>query len=272
MNIAFTGSSILDIMKGYADLSRRAIHYVLSGLSFREYLFFETDAHLPSYSIEEIVSQKTNLEIDQPLFHFKNYLRKGFFPFYTEDDYDLRLLSIVNTVLEVDLIQYLEFRPATIAKLKKLLQIISESVPFKPNIKKIAELTNISRVLLLNYLQHLEKAGLILMVSASTKGIQGLSKPEKIYINNPNLCYAFGNQSTNIGNIRETFFVNQLNQSTVTIPPKGDFKVNDYIFEIGGKQKSAKQIQGITNAFLVKDDIEFGTQKTIPLWHFGFLY
>lgn len=274
LNIVFTGSSILDIMKGYADLSRRAIHYTLQGLSFREYLLFETKVDFPNFTLDEIIHQKVTINLDKPLFHFNNYLKKGFYPFYKEEDFELKLMSVINTVLEVDLVQYLDLKPSTIAKLKKLLQIISESVPFKPNISKIADLTSISRSLLPEYFNYLERAGLITMLPSHTKGIQALGKPEKMYLSNTNLCHILvGNDNANIGNVRETFFASQLTSlHTLSIPKKGDFLVKELTFEIGGKNKTKSQIVDITNSYLVKDDIEVGYQNTIPLWHFGFVY
>ncbi|MBX2960166.1 MAG: ATP-binding protein [Flavobacteriales bacterium] len=274
LNIVFTGSSILDIMKGYADLSRRAIHYTLQGLSFREYLLFETKVDFPTFTLDEIIHQKVTINLDKPLFHFNNYLKKGFYPFYKEEDFELKLMSVINTVLEVDLVQYLDLKPSTIAKLKKLLQIISESVPFKPNISKIADLTSISRSLLPEYFNYLERAGLITMLPSHTKGIQALGKPEKMYLSNTNLCHILvGNDNANIGNVRETFFASQLTSlHTLSIPKKGDFLVKELTFEIGGKNKTKSQIVDITNSYLVKDDIEVGYQNTIPLWHFGFVY
>lgn len=274
LNIVFTGSSILDIMKGYADLSRRAIHYTLQGLSFREYLLFETKVDFPTFTLDEIIHQKVTINLDKPLFHFNNYLKKGFYPFYKEEDFELKLMSVINTVLEVDLVQYLDLKPSTIAKLKKLLQIISESVPFKPNISKIADLTSISRSLLPEYFNYLERAGLITMLPSHTKGIQALGKPEKMYLSNTNLCHILvGNDNANIGNVRETFFASQLTSlHTLSIPKKGDFLVNELTFEFGGKNKTKSQIVDITNSYLVKDDIEVGYQNTIPLWHFGFVY
>ena len=274
LNIVFTGSSILDVMKGYGDLSRRAVHYTLSGMSFREYLLFEINIDFPKYSLEDVIENKVKIDLENPLFYFKKYLLKGYYPFYKEIDFELKLLNVVNIVLEVDLLQYLELKPSTIAKLKKLLQIISESVPFKPNISKIAALTNISRSLLLDYFNYLQQSGLITMINSSTKGIQALGKPEKIYLNNTNLFIALtGGLNINIGNIRETFFMSQLSvMHNITIPKKGDFYIDGYTFEIGGKNKKSHQISNITNSFLVKDDIENAYKNNIPLWHFGFLY
>ena len=274
LNVVFTGSSILDIMKSYGDLSRRAIHYKLSGMSFREYLHFETGNNFPKYGLKDILSNKLSIELKNPLAYFKQYLEKGYYPFYKEDGFELRVMQVINTILEVDLMQYHELKPATIAKLKKLLQVISESVPFKPNVSKIAEYTDISRSLLLDYLSYLEKAGLISMLQTSTKGVQALNKPEKIYLNNTNLCNSLvASNQVNVGNVRETFFMSQtVEKFDVTIPKNGDFYFEGFTFEIGGKDKTNKQINSIENSFVVKDDIELGFGNMIPLWHFGFLY
>ncbi len=274
LQVVFTGSSIIDILKNYGDLSRRAVHYTLHGLSFREYLFFETGKELPVVELGEILENKVAIPLENPLSHFRNYLKKGYYPFYLEREFETKLLNVVNAVLEVDLAQHFDIKASTIGKLKKLLQIISESVPFKPNISKIAEMTDISRSLLKEYFDYLERGGLITMIHQNTKGIQGLGKPEKVYLNNTNLCYALvPHYEANIGNIRETFFMSQagINHS-VKLPKKGDFEINGNIFEVGGKGKSQKQLAGIDNAYIVKDDIEAGYLNTIPLWYFGFMY
>lgn len=274
VSVVFTGSSILDLVKGYGDLSRRAVHYSLQGLSFREYLEFELGVKFSSYTLAEVFMGKVNLKLNSPLLYFNQYLAKGYYPFYKEPDYELKLLNVVNIILEVDIVQYLDLKSNAIAKLKKLLQIIAESVPFKPNISKIAQLSGIQRSQLLDYLSYLEKAGLIHMLSASTKGIQALGKPEKIYLNNPNLSFVLAaNRQSNLGNIRETFFMSQLIQKyRPEIPKIGDFIVDGKTIEIGGKGKTGKQIKQTENPILVKDDIEFAYKNTIPLWHFGFLY
>jgi predicted AAA+ superfamily ATPase len=274
INIVFTGSSILDIMKGDGDLSRRAVHYVLEGMSFREYLYFETGIKYVKYELKQLIENGFKESIEKPLYHFNRYLIKGYYPFYKEEDFELKLMSVINTILEVDLIQHLDLKPATAAKLKMLLQIISESVPFKPNLSKIADLTHISRSLLPDYLNYLERAGLIIAANSNTKGVQSLGKPEKIYLNNTNLSAVLvGQNNVNVGNTRETFFISQTKVAhEVKIPEKGDFIIDKFTFEVGGKSKKQKQIQAIPSAFIVKDDLEFAQGNIIPLWHFGFLY
>ncbi len=274
MQLVFTGSSILDILKGYGDLSRRAATYMLHGLSFREYLNYELNQDFAKVDLEKICKGELIDEIDKPYFHFNNYLQKGYYPFYKEGAFEQKLLNVINAILEVDLLQYLDLRASTIGKLKKLLQIIAESVPFKPNLSKIAEKTSISRNLLLEYLSYMERAGLIHLVPASPKGIQGLSKPEKIYLNNPNLSYCLSNsQQVDTGNVRETFFLSQLSvQFQLNIPKKGDFQWKDQLFQIGGINKTVADYKEQKHITFALDKLEVPFKNQIPLWHFGFLY
>ena len=207
------------------------------------------------------------------LFFFKNYLNNGYYPFYNENDFIVRLNGVINAVLEIDIPKYLELKISTIEKLKHLLQIIAESVPFKPNFSKIADLIGISRNLISDYFSYLEKAGLIMQLHNDTNGVRALGKVNKVYLNNSNIAYILSEKNANIGNIRETFFLNQLHINyNVFSTDNGDFNVNNYIFEIGGKNKGKKQIAGISDAYIVKDDIEFAFGNTIPLWHFGLMY
>ena len=273
LQIVFSGSSILDIYKGFGDLSRRVVPYHLNGLSFREYLIFETGENTEVYSLNQIVSQKVKISLENPLIYFRKYLNHGYYPFYKDNDFMIRLAGAVNAVLEVDIPKYLDLKVSTIDKLKHLLQIISESVPFKPNYSKIADLIGVSRNLLPDYLAYLEKAGLILELTNETKGIRRLGKVNKVYLNNPNLAYMLSGENANIGNIRETFFFNQLKLNHKVFSSETvDFKVEGNEFEIGGKSKGNKQISKLSNAYIVKDDIEYGFGNTIPLWHFGLLY
>jgi hypothetical protein len=269
----FSGSSILDIYKGFGDLSRRVVPYYLNGMSFREYLVFETGKQLDKYSLDQILSHKVSVKLETPLLYFKNYLKEGYYPFYKEDDFMIRLTGAINAVLEIDIPKYLELKVSTIDKLKHLLQIIAESVPFKPNHSKIADLVGVSRNLMPDYFSYLEKAGLILQLQDDTKGLRGLGKVNKVYLNNTNIASMLSGNNANIGNIREAFFFNQLHLNyKVFSSDSGDFKVNDITFEIGGKSKSKKQIAEISDAYLIKDDIEYGFGNTIPLWHFGLMY
>jgi predicted AAA+ superfamily ATPase len=274
LKVILTGSSILDLYHGYGDLSRRLISYNLPGLSFREYLLFELNLNLEPTTFFDIINQRTDFKIDKPLMHFKNYLGRGYYPFYKEGDFNFRLNSAINAVLETDIPKYLDLKISTIEKLKQLMQIIAESSPFKPNLSKIAEILNISRNALPNYLSYLERAELIKKLTGQTQGIRALGKTSKVYLNNTNLMNALALSNYNLGNARETFFVNQLTWNTkINLHDKGDFIIDEkHIFEIGRKNKTKKQIRDLENAYIVKDDIEFGYGNTIPLWHFGMLY
>ena len=281
LKIVFTGSSILDIVKAKADLSRRAVLYNIFGLSFREYLLFTRNISLNKFSLEEILHNHENITdtvINQikPLPEFKKYLQSGYYPFFMEypETYHSRLEQVVNLVLETDIPAMKSVNLEGITKLKQLLYVISTSVPFKPNIQKLSEKTGISRNSLVYYLNYLEEAQILHLLYKDTKGVSLLQKPEKIYLDNTNLIHTISYQIANLGNERETFFMNQLSQNhTVTYSDKSDFLIdNKYTFEIGGKNKTNKQIKNIQNSYLAIDNIEYGHKNKIPLWLFGFLY
>lgn len=274
LKVVFTGSSVLDILKGSADLSRRALIYKLQGLSFREYLNFFHNHKIDTFSIEQIVNGEVSLtNIKHPLPLFNDYLKRGYYPFGIENELNLRLGQIVVQTLETDIPQYANMSVATSRKLKRLLSIISESVPFKPNLSKIAEMISVSRNSLDDYFTYMEKAGLIGQLRNETAGIRGLGKVDKVYLDNTNLIFNLAGEKSNIGNIRETFFLNQMRVKSQVISSKNaDFVIKDFTFEVGGKNKQQKQIEKDGRSFIVKDDIEFGYMNTIPLWAFGLNY
>lgn len=274
LNVVFTGSSVLDIKKGASDLSRRAVMYNMQGLSFREYLQLFHQMAVQPYSLEEILDHKAELpELKNPLLLFEDYLRRGYYPFALEEGFNLRLQQIVNQTLETDIPLYAGMNVSTGRKLKQLLAIIAKSVPFKPNMTSIAIALSASRNNITDYCLFIEKAGMIAQLRDSTGGIRGLGKVDKIYLDNTNLIYNLANDNSNTGNIRETFFLNQLRvKYDVIVSLVADFRIGDYTFEVGGKNKGLKQIQGIDKAFIVKDDIELGYLNTIPLWQFGLTY
>ncbi len=274
LNVVFTGSSVLDLKKGSADLSRRAVLYHLQGLSFREYLLMFHGISSKTYELDEILNHEVKIaELNHPLTFFEKYLKHGYYPFSKEDDFDIRLRQILNHTMMSDIPIYANMNVSTGRKLIQLLSIISKSVPFKPNMSKIAQMLSISRNNVSDYLMYLEEAGLIAQLRDDTSGIRGLGKVDKIYMDNTNLIYNIGDESANIGNIRETFFLNQLRVKHEIISSEAaDFKVKDYTFEVGGKNKGSQQIQGIENGFIVKDDIELGMMNIIPLWMFGMTY
>jgi predicted AAA+ superfamily ATPase len=274
LKIIFTGSSVLNILKGSADLSRRAIIYKLQGLSFREYLKFYHNYETEVYSLEQIINNKVKLEnIQHPLPLFNDYLKRGYYPFGIENEMNLRLGQVIVQTLESDIPQYANLNVGTSRKLKRLLSIIAESVPFKPNFSKISEMISVSRNSLDDYLSYIEKAGLIGQLRDETIGIRGLGKVDKVYLDNTNIIFNLVGEKSNTGNLRETFFFNQMRvQNEVISSKKADFVIENYTFEVGGKNKKQNQLEKDGKSFVVKDDIEYGYLNVIPLWAFGLNY
>jgi len=281
LKIVFTGSSMLEIYKGNADLSRRAVHYVLQGMSFREFLKYDQNIEFEVFTLENILQNHIEIAsaINQkirPLPLFQRYLKEGFYPYYKEDSeiFGDRLLNTVNVILETDLPSVENIEIHTIKKIKQLLYVIAQRVPFSPNINELATIIEVSRKSLLNYLTFLEKAQLISLLQQDVSGFRILTKPEKIYLNNTNLAFCLENEKPDIGNLRETFFFNQLKAiGEVTSAKIADFTVNNkYTFEVGGKNKGHEQIVGLDNAYLALDNIEYGYFNKIPLWLFGMFY
>ena len=274
LKIFFTGSSILDIHKGSTDLSRRVIVYSMQGLSFREYLNMFHQIEIPACTLANILQHQVELpDKFRPYAYFPSYLEQGYYPFSQEDQFNIRLQQVINKTLEVDIPQYAEMSVSTARKLKQLLTIIARSVPFKPNMSSIATLVGVSRNNLADYFLYLEEAGLIAQLRDNTGGIRGLGKVDKVYLDNTALMYCLGREAADTGNLRETFFLNQARvEQDVITSDISDFQINDYIFEVGGKNKKQKQLQGAANGFVVKDDIEQGYMNVIPLWQFGLNY
>jgi hypothetical protein len=281
LKIVITGSSALDIYKGKADLSRRAILYKLHGLSFREFILLKYNHQFSVIGLEEILNNASKkipeiLEKIKPLKLFEEYLKTGYYPFFMEgeSEYQVRLKQTVNQILDSDLpsVEKIDFN--AVHYLRKLISILAEIVPYKPNIVKLSQQVGISRETLIRYLYLLEKADLLMLLQTDTKGIGKMNKPEKIYLNNSNLVNSLADIQSNLGTLRETFFLNQLQVNhNINWSDKSDFYVDDkYTFEIGGKNKTRKQITGIENAWVAADNIEYAQQNKIPLWLFGFLY
>lgn len=281
MKVVFTGSSLLEIHKGEADLSRRAVTYHLHGLSFREFLQFEYGYQMNALPLADILTRhiETAIEIGKqlkPLVAFKEYLTYGYYPFYKEDKvmYHERLLATLNTILDVDLPSTEKIDYYSLGKIKKLFAILAQLVPYIPNISMLSKEIEVSRISLLNFLTYLQKAQALLLLDKEALGIKQLTKPEKIYLGNTNYAYALGGEKTDIGNVRETFFFNQtLVRHKVTYSTQIDFMLDEtYNFEIGGKNKTKKQLAGVENGYLALDNIELGFGNEIPLWLFGLLY
>lgn len=274
LHIAFTGSSVLDITKGVADLSRRAPVYKMQGLSFREYLFMFHNLSVPVHTLSDLLDNKISLPgVEHPLPLFADYLRKGYYPFGQDPAFGMELEELINKTLEVDIPNYVNMNMSMVRKLKQLLGIIAQSVPFKPVHTTLAGLTGISRNDIAEHFVLLERAGLIGQLRNATGGIRGLGKIEKMYLDNPNLIYALAPEKANTGNLRETFFFNQMRVNNDVISSKSsDFTINNMTFEVGGSHKKQKQIAGLKDAYIVKDDIEYGHGNIIPLWAFGLNY
>lgn len=281
LKIVFTGSSLLEILNARADLSRRAVIYSMQGLSYREFLNLKLNLNLPSFTLNELlenhltIARTLNKKI-KPLQYFTEYLKSGYYPFFQEipELYYQRLEEVVNLILEIELPLLRKVDVAYVPKLKQLLQIISESVPFIPNVSKLSERIGVNRNTFITYLYFLQEAHIIRNLYRDAKGITQLQKPDKIFLENTNFQYAFSPLNTNIGNLRETFFANQLSQlHLIEYTQNGDFIIDrKYTFEIGGKNKTTKQIKKIKKSYVVADDLEYGNNNSIPLWLFGFLY
>ena len=275
LKVVYTGSSILDIEKGGADLSRRKLEYKLVGLSFREFLKISRDIDVPIHTMEDIIANKIEFPYKEhrPLQLFKEYLQMGYYPFFKEDGYLLRLRNVIYQTLENDIPNFAQMNVATVQKLKKLLYIIAQSVPFKPNFSKLSRDLDVNRNSIPDLMFYLEKAGITNQLRDDTKGIRLLGKVDKVYLNNTNIAYCLSEEEPNIGNIRESVFYTLMRTiKEVTSSSVADFSIGDYTFEIGGKSKGQKQIEGVQNAYVIKDDIEYGHDNIIPLWAFGLTY
>ena len=274
LQVVITGSSILDLYKGIADLSRRIISYTLVGLSFREFLAMTKGIDLPPVTFEEILRHKVTFPTgERPLALFEDYLKTGYYPFWNETDYATRLNNVINQTVENDIPTYAKMNIATSRKLKQLLFIISQSVPFKPNYTEIGAAMECDRGTVADLAFYLEKARMLMSLRHQEDGMKNYGKPEKIYLGNTNLIYALSEGKPEVGNLRETFFLSQMQVNQEVFASKAaDFLINGKTFEVGGKSKSKKQIAEVKDAFVVKDDIEYGYENTIPLWHFGMGY
>ena len=262
LKVTYSGSSILELEKGGADLSRRKVEYTLPGLSFREYVNISKGWNLPAYTLQEIIAGKVDFPTEKarPLQLFTEYLRYGYYPFFKEDDYGMRLKGVIKQIVEEDIPKFADMEIASVQKLKKLLYMLAQSVPFKPNYSKLERDLGISRNALPKYLLYLEKAGLIAILREKAKGIKILEKMEKVYLQNPNQAYVLSEDLPNIGNIRETIFMTWMQTGHfISSSAVSDFEVDGLTFEIGGKKKGKKQIAEIPQGqgFIVKDDTEY---------------
>jgi len=286
LKVIVSGSSALSINHAKADLSRRMFIKEVKGMSFREFLEFKYEVQIKKISLKELLQNHINIayeileKIDKPSIipDFKEYLEIGYYPFYFQNEdnisYLLKLKETINVVLEVDIPAVSNIKFTTIRKFKKLIEYVCTSHPFKPNMQELLikmDMPKTAYAEIYEYLELLQKAKIIRLIKSANKKDAILTKPEKIYLNNTNLhfCYC---ETQEIGTLREVFFASMLEDYEIYAPSKGDFVVNGYTFEIGGKNKTKKQIKNLENAFIVVDDIEIGSGNKIPLWLFGFLY
>lgn len=279
-HVVFTGSSILKIDQSQADLSRRCLFFTMQGLSFREYLDFNDIASIGPVSLDQILGDHVSLAMDitrqvHVLQFFSEYLHHGYYPFYHElkDGYEMALRQMVVNVIEQDIPQAESVEQGTINRIKRLITLIARVTPFTVNVSRLAATLECDRQTVHKLLRTMQRASLINMLFKGRNNLQQLVKPEKVYLENTNLMYALSNEA-NIGNIRETFFANQLsNAHELSFSGSGDFMVdNTYTIEIGGHRKSFEQIKDMPDSYLAVDDLEIGNGNRIPLWLFGFLY
>lgn len=280
VSIVYTSSSILMVDNGTADLSRRQTLYTLNGLSFREYLELEGKGHFDTIPLSELIENHVSIGLDLvrrqkiiPL--FRQYLEHGYYPFYLDSgvDYFERLKWTINAVLENDLPAVENVTFETIGKVRRLLMLLGEKVPFVPNMSFLWRELSVNNAHGLRMLYALERAKILALATSEIKSYKQLSKPDKVFLDNTNLMYVLSS-SVNLGGMRETFFFNQLSSThSVAIPQHGDFLVDGkYLFEVGGKNKTFEQIANMKNSFIAADDMETGYSNKIPLWLFGFLY
>jgi len=276
MSVVYSGSSLLALKKGNsADLSRRAIEYTMPGLSFREYLNISFGWNLKTASLDEILHGKVDFPYGEhrPIKYFEQYCHNGFYPFFKEEDYYLRLKQAINETVEHDIPNYAEMPVASAAKLKKLMYVLANSVPFKPNYSKLAQELEIGRNQIPNYIEYLEKSRLFNVLKGKGSSDNILRKVEKLYLNNSNIAYAISDTKPDTGNIRETMFLTWMREThNVTASSISDFEIDGITFEVGGKNKKGAQIKDAGIAYLVKDNIEYAVGNSIPIWMFGFIY
>lgn len=284
LHIVISGSSLLQINDGQTDLSRRLTEYLMPGLSFREYLCMEAGVHIDSITLNDLLSSPNKFctevkKLCHPLEHFNDYLKAGYYPFYFENKniYQSRIESMINYIIDTELTQFRGLEVGNSRNIKALLQILAQIVPYEVDISKLSRTIGIQRPTTLKYLKHLEEAALIRRLFTQLDTIGDLQKPDKILLDNSNLLYTLSETPPEIGTVRETFFCNQLHSAEHRVEyggiKTGDFRIDrSLIVEVGGPDKSYKQVEGETNAFLAIDGIDSATTRRIPLWTFGFLY
>ena len=276
LKVVYSGSSVLDLKKGAkVDLSRRTIEYFMPILSFREYLNISKSWNLKTASLDEILSGHIDFPYGEhrPIKYYKEYLQRGCYPYFSEEDFIIKLKQAVIATVEDDIPKYAEMTVAASVKLKKLMFMLAQSVPYKPNYTTLARDLDLSRNTLPDYIDYLEKSGLFNALREKSTGDGLLQKPEKLYLDNSNIIYALGLDKSDAGTIRETMFLSWTRRMYAVYSSKiSDFEIDGITFEVGGRNKTGRQIKSAERGFVVKDDIEYAVGNTIPIWMFGFLY
>lgn len=281
MKITFTGSSLIQILNADADLSRRVLSYTMPGLSFREYLHFYKGINLPTYSLQEILSNADAIceevcKVCHPQSLFEEYLHVGYYPFYDGNkiEYYSRIENVINFIIDQEMTQFCGVDPAYTRKLKAMMLFLADNIPYEVNISKLSSYLEINKSTVLSYLASMQRAELLHLVYTDNKSVTKMQKPDKIYIHNPNILCALCTQ-LNIGTLRECFVVNQLsNNHTIEYSKlQGDFKIDGKItFEVGGRDKSFEQIANLPNSYILADAMEYPIGKKLPLWLVGMIY
>lgn len=284
LQIILSGSSLIQLNSGEGDLSRRIITYNMPGLSLREYIMFEAGVELEKVSLGELLESPSAFcskvrKSVRPLEYFNQYIRVGYYPFYFEKgkDYALKIEGVINHIIETELVRYRNVDIGNIRKLKALLRVISEMLPYEVEIAKLSRAIGIKRETILKYIEYLDEAKLTMRLYSNLDTITELQKPDKLYLDNSNLLFTLSTIAPQKGTVRETFFANQLLSAGHRLEyagyKSGDFRIDcQYVVEVGGADKGYGQIEGIENSYVAADDIESSIGRKIPLWAFGFLY
>lgn len=276
LSVVYSGSSLLALRKGgSSDLSRRTVEYIMPGLSFREYLNIANGWDLKPASLEDILKGKVDFPYGEhrPLKYYENYCKSGYYPFFKEEDFKIKLKQAINETVEHDIPGYAEISVASAYKLKKLMYVLAQSVPFKPNYSKLAEGLDVNRTTIYNYIEYLESSQLFNALREKGSGDAIMRKAEKLYLGNSNIAYAVSDTRPDEGNVRETMFLAWMNVGhKVTSSKISDFEIDGITFEVGGKNKKGKQVKDAEKAILVKDNMEYVFGNSVPIWMFGFVY
>lgn len=276
LSVVYSGSSLLALRKGgSADLSRRTVEYTMPGLSFREYLNIANGWDLKPSSLEDILKGKVDFPYGEhrPLKYYETYCKSGCYPFFKEEDFSIKLKQAINETVEHDIPSYAEISVASAYKLKKLMYVLAQSVPFKPNYSKLAEGLDVNRTTIYDYIEYLESSQLFNALREKGSGDAIMRKAEKLYLGNSNIAYAVSDTRPDEGNVRETMFLAWMNVGhKVTASKISDFEIDGITFEVGGKNKKGKQVKEAEKAYLVKDNMEYVFGNAVPIWMFGFIY